>query len=149
MTAQQKTTLTSPGSALQGFGLDVFGLGSPTSLAGGPSPTANQQGSPILGPRIGTGGGLQQPGIGMGLQQPNMAMGFQQPVMGIGQQPVLGMGLQQPPSAVSPLNADPLAVLNDLFIPLDSIQPGTYFANLDCLTMHHVHENVWDQGLID
>ena len=166
VTAQQKQAQMSPGSALQGFGLDVFGLGSPSSLTGGPSPIANQQGSPLLGSKIGMGGGLQQPGIGMGLQQPNMGMGFQQPVMGMGQQPVmgtgqqpvlgmgqqpiLGMGLQQPPSAVSTLNADPLAVLNDLFIPLDSIQPGMYMymdvhrkpslpAGASCAIYMHAH----------
>ena len=112
----------SPGSALQGFGLDVFG-------SGGASP-GNQQGSPLLGGKPGTGMqggmgmGLQQPNMGMGLQQPNMGMGSQQPVMGMGlQQPVMGMGFQQP--AVAPLvNADPLAVLNDLHVSLDSIQPG-------------------------
>ena len=122
MTVQQKQAQALPGSALQGFGLDVFGLGSPSSLTGAPSPS-NQQGSPLLGGRVGAGG--LQPGIGMGLQQPNLGMGLQQPVMGMGQQqPVMGMGLQQPPNMASKPNADPLAVLNDLFVSLDSIQPG-------------------------
>ena len=53
----------------------------------------------------------------MGLQQPG-GMGMGQPL----QQPVMGMGLQQPTQP----NADPLAVLNDLFVSLDSIQPGNY-----------------------
>lgn len=81
----------------------------------------NQQGSPLLGGRVGTG--LPQTGMGMqGLQQPNMGMGPQQPVARMGQpQPVMGMGLQP---AMSQPNADPLAVLNDLFVSLDSIQPG-------------------------
>ena len=88
--------------------MDVFGSG----LAGSPSPSTNQQGSPLLGAKAGTG-------IGMGLQQPNMGMGLQQPIMGMGQQPVIGMGLQQPV-----VNADPLTVLNDLHVSMDSIQPG-------------------------
>lgn len=122
---------SSPGSALQGFGLDVFGLGSSSLTASTPPSSTNQQGSPLLGAKFGTGplqpgvGGMglhqqqpqQQTGMGMGLQQPG-GMGMGQPL----QQPIMGMGLQQPTQP----NADPLAVLNDLFVSLDSIQPGNY-----------------------
>ena len=126
---QQSAPASSPGSALQGFGLDVFGLGSSSLTAGTPPSSSNQQGSPLLGAKFGTG---LQPGVGMGLQQPppptgmGMGMGLQQPVgigMGQPQPPVMGMGLQQPIVGAPP-TADPLAALNDLFVSLDSIQPG-------------------------
>ena len=135
---QQPNVASSPGSALQGFGLDVFGLGSPSLTASTPpSSSANQQGSPLLGAKFGTGIGGLQPGVGgMGLQQQpqqtGMGMGLQQPGgigMGMGQplqQPAMGMGLQQPTQP----SADPLAVLNDLTVSIDSIQPGT------CTCMH-------------
>lgn len=137
---QLPNVASSPGSALQGFGLDVFGLGSSSLTATTPpSSLVNQQGSPLLGAKFGTGIGGLQPGVGgMGLQQQQqtgMGMGLQQPGgigMGMGQplqQPAMGMGLQQPTQP----SGDPLAVLNDLIVSLDSIQPGKQ-------NMHvHVH----------
>ena len=89
--------------------MDVFGLGS-SPLTGIPTPV-NQQGSPLLAHKAGTG------------LQPNMGMGLQPPMMGMGQQqPVMGMGLHQMTPAVA---VDPLAVLDNVFVSLDSIQPGT------------------------
>ena len=76
---------------------------------------------------------LQQTGMGMGLQQPGgMGMGMGQPL----QQPAMGMGLQQPTQP----SADPLAVLNDLTVSLDSIQPGKY--NMHVYTFVHVHRTM-------
>lgn len=119
---QQQNIASSPGSAFQGFGLDVFGLGSASLTATTPPSAITQQGSPLLSAKFGT---ELQPGLGgIGMQQSSMGMGLQQPGgMGMGQplqQPAMGMVLQQPPQ----MNGDPLAVLNDLFVSLDSIQPG-------------------------
>ena len=132
---QPQNVAASPGSALQGFGLDVFGLGSTSLTASTPPSLTNQQGSPLLGAKFGTG---LQPGVGgIGMQQPQqtgMGIGWQQPGgIGMGQplqQPAMGMGLQQPTQP----SADPLAVINDLFVSLDSIQPGK--PTMLCISMH-------------